>query len=136
MLMIPQGAAAKFVAHMDSNPILHYTDSLYDIDTFRRTFGHVCIPDTSVKSTSIPKSKTSQQSKVKDSNEEEEGRLSKRDVTVLLKWLMRDMGVVVTDGTVRRLFARASVELAADSVNRLLRCLSQIKPLLTTPLLR
>jgi charged multivesicular body protein 7 len=82
---LEQSAAGKFVAHLEKEPVLSYTDSLFDLETFRRAYGDVCVPGSS-------------------SISEGAGRLSKRDVTVLVKWLVRDMGVAVSDGTVRPLY--------------------------------
>ncbi len=89
-----QNAAAKFVAHLDKAPLLSYTDGLYDLDTFRRAFGVVCLP---ILPSTSSATKLEKPSPHQDGNE---ARLSKKDVEVLVKWLMRDMGVVVSDGAV------------------------------------
>jgi charged multivesicular body protein 7 len=66
------------------NPITVYSDSLYSVASFISTFSAICLPGEQGKD--LP---------------EGEHRLSKRDCEVLLKWLNRDCGVIVTDGEVR-----------------------------------
>ena len=92
-----QTAAAKFIAHCDENPVLSYTEALYDFDAFRKAFGRICIPEPPTSTGSSVKSE------VLENNAEGSARLSRKDAEVLVKWLMRDMGVVVTDGSVSRL---------------------------------
>lgn len=67
---------------MQDNPLLSYTSTLFDLSSFVEEFGEVCLPGGTK---SLPEGKH---------------RLSKRDCEVLLKWLNRDCGVVVWDGSV------------------------------------
>ena len=61
-----------------------YTDSLYDIPSFASAFAAVAFPSSSKKLPHRPKGH----------------KLSKKDVDILLRWLSRDCGLVVTDGEV------------------------------------
>ncbi|WWD21781.1 hypothetical protein CI109_106268 [Kwoniella shandongensis] len=76
--------SASFTAYMSTNPILSYTTSLFDLESFREEFGEACFP-SSPSAKKLPAGKH---------------RLSKKDVEVLIKWLERDCGLVVTDGKV------------------------------------
>jgi hypothetical protein len=76
-----QQAAAAFTAYMRENPATVYSDSLYSLSGFIDEFSTVCFP-------------------LKD-GKGKEGKLSKKDMGVLLRWLNRDCGVVVTSGDVR-----------------------------------
>ena len=66
---------------MRENPATVYSDSLYSISSFAEEYATICFT-------------------VKD-GKGKEGRLSKRDMEILLKWLTRDCGVIVTSGDVR-----------------------------------
>jgi len=66
---------------MRENPATVYSDSLYSISSFAEEYATICFP-------------------VKD-GKGKEGKLSKKDMEILLKWLTRDCGVVVTSGEVR-----------------------------------
>ena len=68
---------------MKDNPATVYSDSLYSLNSFIDEFSTICFP-------------------LKDGNGKgKEGKLSKRDMEVLLRWLNRDCGVIVTSGDVR-----------------------------------
>ena len=68
---------------MRENPATVYSDSLYSLNSFIEEFSTICFP-------------------LKD-NKAKEGKLSKRDMEVLLRWLNRDCGVIVTSGDVRHI---------------------------------
>ncbi|TYJ53251.1 hypothetical protein B9479_006118 [Cryptococcus floricola] len=95
MPLLEQSAAA-FTAHMLKNPILSYTSSLFDADSFLEEYGRACFPmgPTAKK---LPKG---------------DHRLSRRDVEVLVKWLSRDCLLTVTDGSVIKVLD--SDQVAAD----------------------
>ncbi|KAK6903398.1 hypothetical protein I203_106901 [Kwoniella mangroviensis CBS 8507] len=76
--------ASSFTSHISKNPILSYTDALFDLDSFREEYGQICFP-ASPSSKKLP---------------EGTHKLSIRDIEVLVKWLHRDCGVIVTDGSV------------------------------------
>jgi charged multivesicular body protein 7 len=68
---------------MRENPATVYSDSLYSLSGFIDEFSTICFP-------------------LKEGNRKgKEGKLSKRDMEILLKWLTRDCGVVVTSREVR-----------------------------------
>jgi hypothetical protein len=67
---------------MRENPATVYSDSLYSLNGFIDEFSTICFP-------------------MKDGKDQKTGKLSKRDMETLLKWLTRDCGVVVTSGDVR-----------------------------------
>jgi len=69
---------------MRENPATVYSDSLYSLSGFIDEFSTICFPQKDGKG------------KV--------GKLSKKDMEVLLRWLNRDCGVVVTSGDVRSIF--------------------------------
>ena len=71
-----------FLTYIDDHPIISYTASLYTLNGFWESFGGICFPREL-----IPDLKG-------------EHRLSKRDCGVLVKWLGRDCGVIITDGEV------------------------------------
>ncbi|WRT64481.1 uncharacterized protein IL334_001413 [Kwoniella shivajii] len=77
-------AASSFNSYISKNPILTYTDALYDLDSFREEYAKFCFPASS-SSKKLPAGVHV---------------LSLRDIEVLVRWLHRDTGVVVTDGTV------------------------------------
>ncbi|WVR04870.1 hypothetical protein IAU60_001882 [Kwoniella sp. DSM 27419] len=83
MPLLEQSAAA-FTSHMDKNPTLSYTDSIFSFESFKEAFAEACFPASS-SSKKLPAGMH---------------RLSARDIEVLVKWLHRDCGVVVTDGVV------------------------------------
>ncbi|OXB35397.1 hypothetical protein LQV05_006205 [Cryptococcus neoformans] len=83
MPLLEQSAAA-FTAHMLKNPVLSYTSSLYDLDSFLAEYGEACFP-AGPTAKELPKGKH---------------ELSKRDAEVLVRWLSRDCQLVVTDGSV------------------------------------
>ncbi|WVO18556.1 hypothetical protein L204_106275 [Cryptococcus depauperatus] len=83
MILLEQSTAA-FSAYMLKNPVLSYTGSLYDLESFLTEYGQVCFPKGTTKK-QLPEGKH---------------QLSKRDVEVLVKWMSRDCGLIVTDGTV------------------------------------
>ncbi|KAE8539391.1 hypothetical protein D1P53_004491 [Cryptococcus gattii VGV] len=83
MPLLEQSAAA-FTDHILKNPILSYTSSLYDLDSFLAEYGEACFPIGPTAKT-LPKGRH---------------ELSKRDAEVLIKWLSRDCQLVVTDGLV------------------------------------
>lgn len=72
---------------MEDNPPIEYSDSLYSLATFRDVFGTLAIPSRTSGERALPKGET-------------EHKLSERDIEVLVRWLSRDAGVVVTDGKV------------------------------------
>jgi charged multivesicular body protein 7 len=78
-----QQSAAAFTAYIRSNPPTVYSESLYSLATFTDDYASLCFP---------------RRSDGKGKGEEE--RLSRRDMEILLKWLMRDCGVVVVSGDV------------------------------------
>ncbi|WWC59757.1 uncharacterized protein I303_102319 [Kwoniella dejecticola CBS 10117] len=77
-------SASAFTGHLSKNPILSYTDALYDLEAFREQYSEVCFPSIS-SSKKLPAGTH---------------KLSVRDIEVLVKWLHRDCGVIVTDGLV------------------------------------
>lgn len=79
-----QQSAAAFTDHILKNPILSYTSSLYDLDSFLAEYGEACFP-MGPTTKRLPKGRH---------------ELSKRDAEVLIKWLSRDCQLVVTDGSV------------------------------------
>ncbi|WVQ84609.1 hypothetical protein IAT38_006764 [Cryptococcus sp. DSM 104549] len=83
MQLLEQSAAA-FTAYMLDHPLLSYTSSLFDIDSFLSEYAEACIP-VGPTAKKLPKGKHA---------------LSRRDVEVLVKWLSRDCGLVVSDGSV------------------------------------
>ena len=85
--------------YLEDNPPINYSDTLYSLSTFRETFGTLAIPSRSSGEKALPKA--------------EEAKLSERDVEVLVRWLSRDAGVIVTDGKVNSF---ASTSLYFDSV--------------------
>ncbi|KAK8847685.1 hypothetical protein IAR55_005544 [Kwoniella newhampshirensis] len=95
-MSLVERTAASFTAYMIKNPMLSYTTSLFDIDSFRETFGAACFP-LSASAKKLPDGKH---------------RLSRRDVEVLIKWLSRDCGLIVTDGTIIKVLEADQV--AAD----------------------
>jgi charged multivesicular body protein 7 len=70
---------------MRENPATVYSDSLYSLSGFIDDFSSICFP-------------------LKD-GKGKEGKLSKKDMEVLLRWLNRDCGVVVTSGDVRTILS-------------------------------
>jgi len=69
---------------MRENPATVYSDSLYSLSGFIDEFSTICFP-------------------LRDGKGKVE-KLSKKDMEVLLRWLNRDCGVVVTSGEVRSIF--------------------------------
>jgi charged multivesicular body protein 7 len=67
---------------MRENPATVYSDSLYSLSGFIDEFSTICFP-------------------LKDGKDQKTGKLSKRDMEVLLRWLNRDCGVIITSGEVR-----------------------------------
>ncbi|WVF69478.1 hypothetical protein IAT40_004255 [Kwoniella sp. CBS 6097] len=82
MPLLEQSAAA-FTAHISKNPILSYTASIFDLESFRDEYSQACFPTSTSKK--LPSGRH---------------KLSSRDIEVLIKWLTRDCGVVVSDGTI------------------------------------
>ncbi|WVQ74242.1 hypothetical protein IAR50_003839 [Cryptococcus sp. DSM 104548] len=95
MPLLEQSAAA-FTAHMLNNPILSYTSSLFDVDSFMEEYGRACFP-MSPTAKKLPKG---------------DHRLSRRDVELLVKWLSRDCLLTVTDGWVIKVLG--GDQIAAD----------------------
>ncbi|WWD08285.1 hypothetical protein V865_006396 [Kwoniella europaea PYCC6329] len=79
-----QQSASSFTSHLSKNPIQSYTDALFVLESFREEYGEVCFP-ASPSSKKLP---------------EGTHKLSVKDIEVLVKWLHRDCGVVVTDGSI------------------------------------
>ena len=69
--------------HLQDEPILSYSSTLFSLSTFRERFGEIAMP----RGKKLPISG-------------HRHVLSKRDIEVLIKWLARDQGVCVTDGEV------------------------------------
>jgi charged multivesicular body protein 7 len=69
---------------MENHPILNYTESLQSTTSFFDKYSRIAFPDD--KDRKITKG---------------EHRLSKRDCEVLIRWLGRDCGVLVSEGDVR-----------------------------------
>lgn len=74
------------IQDLEDDPPLNYSDSLFTFSSFRDKYGSIAIPSRA------------DAGRVK---KEETGRLSEKDVEVLVKWLSRDAGVLITDGIVR-----------------------------------
>ncbi|WWC68242.1 uncharacterized protein I206_102165 [Kwoniella pini CBS 10737] len=77
-------SASAFIAHLSKNPILSYTDALFDMDTFSEGYGEICLPSSS-SSKKLPAGIH---------------KLSNKDIEVLIKWLNRDCGLIVSDGKI------------------------------------
>ena len=77
-----QQAAAAYTAHLSTHPILSYSASLHSVSSFAEEYASPCLPKSTLSRT------------------DQRNQLSRRDVDVLLKWLGRDCGVLVTDGEV------------------------------------
>lgn len=86
------------IKHITDNPPLDYSDSLYTPTSFRETFGALAIPSKTSKASSTS---------LNEKNGSTE-KLSERDVEVLVKWLSRDTGLIVSDGSVGHLPLAAS----------------------------
>ena len=69
---------------MKSNPAISYSESLYSLASFTETFNTVCFP------------------RRKDGKKLPDESLSGRDMGLLIKWLDRDCGAIVTEGDVGR----------------------------------
>ncbi|OCF40884.1 charged multivesicular body protein 7 [Kwoniella heveanensis CBS 569] len=82
MPLLEQSAAA-FTAHIAKNPILSYTASIFDLESFRKEYGQACFPISTSKK--LPAGRH---------------ELSSRDIEILIKWLTRDCGELVSDGTI------------------------------------
>ncbi|ORY30213.1 Snf7-domain-containing protein [Naematelia encephala] len=85
-------SAALFTAHMREHPLLSYSSSLFSPSTFYDEFSAVCFPSK----------------KGLGSNH----RLSRADCQVLVRWLGRDCGLLVSDDSVIKLLEPGQV--AAD----------------------
>ncbi|GFZ51657.1 hypothetical protein JCM24511_09425 [Saitozyma sp. JCM 24511] len=84
MELLEQSASA-FLSHLTSNPLLSYSSSLFSPTTFRETFGEAAFPGGTK---GLPSGKH---------------RLGEKDCEVLMKWLGRDVGVLVRDAHVIKL---------------------------------
>jgi len=69
---------------MRENPATVYSDSLYSLSGFIDGFSTICFP-------------------LRD-GKDKGGKLSKKDMEVLSRWLNRDCGVIVTSGDVGSIF--------------------------------
>ncbi|WWC86589.1 uncharacterized protein L201_001466 [Kwoniella dendrophila CBS 6074] len=77
-------SASAFTTHISNNPVLSYTNALYDLESFKEEYAEACFPASS-------------SSKKLSSGVH---KLSIKDIEILVKWLYRDCGVVVSDGSI------------------------------------
>ncbi|EIW70984.1 hypothetical protein TREMEDRAFT_67523 [Tremella mesenterica DSM 1558] len=97
-----QQVTSAFISYIRSHPPTTYTESLHSTKSFIVTFSVICIPKTWKK---IP-------------DGEAEDKLSDQDMKVLLKWLERDCGVLVTDGEVIKILSESQTGESITEADR------------------